>query len=253
MRRYQVVRSKLKKTRILQKDKDISGFIPVTKTYKYDNLYKMLTQFPTVFVKPDRGSKGFRVAAIMKHFEGYSVHFNSTVIKMQTLDQVNEFVKELSGSKKFLIQQGINVLKVDNRPFNVRVWAQKPYDTWKVSGITAVLAAPQKLITNYQQGGTLISYEKVMSKTAGNDINKVKELTSQLYSIGQHASQVLNQHYKGLRELGIDIAIDQSFWPWILEVNTKPMIIIGNPKIRHYHSIIKKRLRKKRLRTPVNN
>ena len=253
MKRYQIVRSKLKKTRTLQRDKQISEFIPATVTYGYNNLQEMLSRFPLVFLKPDRGSKGFKVAAVKKHFGGFSVHINSKELKMKTLDEVSEFFKEYSQGKKFLIQQGIDSLKVDNRPFNVRIWVQKPYKTWKVTGITAVLAAPQKLITNYHQGGTLLCFKSVMSKTAGTDINKVKELTNQLYFIGKHASEALNQRYKGLRELGIDVAIDQSFWPWILEVNTKPMIIIGNPKIRHYHSIIMGKYRIKKLKQPEIN
>lgn len=253
MKRCQIVRSKLKKTRTLQKDKQISEFIPATITYGYNNLQEMLSRFPLIFIKPDQGSKGFKVAAVKKHFGGFSVHFNSQELKMKTLDEVSEFFKEYSQGKKFLIQQGIDVLKVDDRPFNLRIWVQKPHQTWKVTGITAVLAAPNKLITNYQQGGTLLSFERVMSKTAGNDMNKVKELTNQLLYIGKHASEVLNQRYKGLRELGIDIGIDQSFWPWILEVNTKPMIIIGNPQIRRYHSIIKGKYRKKKLKQPENN
>lgn len=239
MRRYQVVRSKMKKTRILLTDKKLSEFVPVTMTYNYGHLNHMLKRFSLVFIKPNRGRKGFKVAAVKKEYGSFAVHFNSTVFIIQTLDEVNKFFKEFSGDKKFLIQQGIDVLKIDNRPFNVRIWVQKPYKQWEITGMTAVLAAPQKLITNYHQGGTLLSFEKVMKKTAGADRNKIRELTNQLYLIGEHTSEVLSQHYKGLRELGIDIAIDQSFWPWILEVNTKPMIIIGNPKIRHYHSIIK--------------
>ena len=245
MRSYQVVRSKLKKTRVLQMDESISQYIPETMIYNYKNLKEMLSRYPLIFVKPDMGSKGFEIVVVKKNYGEFTALFNSSTLKFQSIEEVSSFLEEFTGDKKFHIQQGIDALNIDNRPFSVRVWVQKPYKKWRITGITAVLAAPKKIITNYHQGGTLFTFKEIMMKIAGADVNKVKNLTGQLYFIGEKASRALNQRYRGLRELGIDIALDQTFRPWILEVNTMPMIIIGNPKIRHYHSIIKKKYRKR--------
>ncbi len=237
MRRYQVVRSKLKKTSVMQTDKYLCKYIPETLKYNKGNLMEMLNNYSLVFVKPDCGRKGLKVAAIKRNNEKFLVHYNCNKLLMKQFLEVNHFVRVLSGGKKFLVQRGIDVLRIDERPANLRVWVQKPYDTWEVTGITAVLAAPKRIITNYRQGGTLLPFKDVIIRS-GADFTKLKELTSRLYYIGEHTAKVLSNKYRDLRELGIDIGVDQSFWPWILEVNTKPRIIIGNPKILLYHKKI---------------
>lgn len=237
MKFYQVVRSKIKKTGVLQADSFLSNFIPETLLYNYNNLTEMLNRHPLIFVKPDRGRKGFKVAAVKKHNGNYLIFYNSTLILYTSVKEVDSFVKELSGHRKFLIQQGIDVLKVKGRPFSVRVWVQKPYEKWEVTCLTAAAAPPHSLITNYHQGGSLLPFKEAMIK-ADVMINDFKKIRNLLYAVGEHTAAVLNEKFTGLRELGIDAGIDQSFYPWIFEVNTKPMIIVGNERLRLNHKII---------------
>ncbi|UNC92240.1 YheC/YheD family protein [Candidatus Contubernalis alkalaceticus] len=221
----------------MQSDDNLCKFIPKTIIYNKSNLIEMLNSYCLIFVKPDRGRKGLKVAGIKRYNEHFIVHYNCNRLLMKEISNVNDFVKVLSGGKKFLIQQGIDVLQINERPFNLRIWVQKPYNAWEITGITAVLAAPKRVVTNYRQGGTLLPFKEVINKT-GADFREIKELTSMLYHIGDHTAKVLNKEYSNLRELGIDIGLDQRFWPWIIEVNTKPRIIIGNAKILQYHRII---------------
>ncbi|PKM82110.1 MAG: hypothetical protein CVU88_03545 [Firmicutes bacterium HGW-Firmicutes-13] len=244
MARYQIVRSKIKKTRVLQSDRQISKYIPTTLLYNKANLEKMLDQYPLVFVKPDCGRKGFRVAAVEKDDDNYFIYYNSKEILLKAFDKVTAFVKELSRGNRFLVQQGIKVLKIDQRLWSLRVWVQKPYESWEVTGITAAIAAPQKLVTNYRQGSTLVPFIEAVRKTEIK-WHKIKELTELLYFIGEHSANVLTDKYPGIRELGVDIGLDQVLHPWIFEVNTRPRIIIGNQKIRLYHKIIIKNSREK--------
>ncbi|MNR59562.1 Tubulin-tyrosine ligase family protein [compost metagenome] len=44
----------------------------------------------------------------------------------------------------------------------------------------------------------------------------------ELKQLGVSVGHNFDQNFKGFRELGLDVAIDNKGKPWILEVNTRP-------------------------------
>lgn len=234
--RYQVVRSKMEKTKVLLENNGIAEHIPQTVYFSKKNLGKMLNLYPLVYVKPDCGKKGRRVAAIRSREGSFLIHYKRDIIETDLFDDVFSFVKNLSRKDKFLIQQGIEVLRIDNRPFDLRVMVQKPFDEWEVSGIMGKLAAPGKVVTNYYSGATLINYRKLM-KMSSIEEKTANQLLKQIFILSKEVAQTLNQNYPGLRELGLDIGIDQSLYPWIFEVNTKPSFN-EDKKVKDYHKVI---------------
>lgn len=238
MVRYQVVRSKIKKTKVLLTDDSISKHIPETLLLSEENLLRMLRNHSFVYIKPNRGSKGSRVAAIRKKFCYYTIFYKNKVIPTTLISKVIAFSHTLSCGDPFLIQQGIEVLKVGQKPFDFRVMVQKPYSEWNVSSIIGRVAAPGMIVANLYLGAEVANYDELMQRANIAD-NKANELRQELYSLAKRTALVLNNRYTGLRELGIDIGIDQNLKPWIFEVNTKPIIIKNNnDKANEYHKII---------------
>jgi D-alanine-D-alanine ligase-like ATP-grasp enzyme len=43
-----------------------------------------------------------------------------------------------------------------------------------------------------------------------------------LRGLGVAVAAQLERKFPGIKEIGVDIAVDQQYKPWILEVNTKP-------------------------------
>lgn len=242
MAHYQVVRSKIKKTNVLLTDDSIAKYIPETIIFSEENMRRMLRDYSFVYIKPNRGSKGSRIAAIRKKNCYYHIFYKTHVIPIIALKGVITFVNALSCDDPFLIQQGIEVLKAENRLFDFRVMVQKPYSNWEVSSIIGRVAAPGMIVTNLYLGGEVANYDILMKKANVSD-NKARELLRELYSISERTAFVLNTRYTGLRELGIDIGIDQNLKPWIFEVNTKPIIIKNNDKVNDYHKIIMNNLK----------
>ncbi|MBS4023372.1 MAG: YheC/YheD family protein [Dethiobacter sp.] len=243
MARYQVVRSKIKKTKVLLTDDSISKYIPETVLFSEENIRRMLSNYSFVYIKPNRGSKGSRVAAIRKKLCYYDIYYKTQVIPTFVISGVIAFVNALTCGDPFLIQQGIEVLKVKQKPFDFRVMVQKPYSEWKVSNIIGRVAAPGMIVTNLYLGAEVANYDELMQRANIAD-NEARELRQKLYSIAERTALVLNNRYAGLRELGIDIGIDQNLNPWIFEVNTKPIIIKNNnDKVNEYHKIIMNNLK----------
>ncbi|UUZ83532.1 YheC/YheD family protein [Paenibacillus sp. P26] len=49
-----------------------------------------------------------------------------------------------------------------------------------------------------------------------------KRLFRKLERLGTSVAKRLQGRYRRLKEIGLDVAIDQKLYPWILEVNTWP-------------------------------
>jgi glutathione synthase/RimK-type ligase-like ATP-grasp enzyme len=237
---YQIVRSKMEKTMVLLADEELARYVPKTELFNAETLNAMLKEFFQVYVKPDRGRGGKRVIFIVLQDCGrYQIHHETTATEADKIAAVAEFVDRVAAGDQFIIQQGISLLNIDTVPFDLRVNVQKPYTKWEVTAIIAKMMAPGKVVTNYCQGSTLVEFEQALLQ-AGLSMDKTIEVKELLTYLGERTASALNEKYPGLRELGLDIALDSGAEPWILEVNTNPKYPRGlSKKFDRYRRIIK--------------
>jgi hypothetical protein len=125
----------------------------------------------------------------------------------------------------YLVQQGIDLLRYEDRPFDLRVLTQKNLQgAWETTGMLGRVAAPQKVVTNYHNGGSIFSVDALFQEhmSPAEMISTVQ----QLKSLGVKIAAQLETAYPGLKEIGLDVAMDQHHDLWLLEVNTLPSIIV---------------------------
>ncbi len=241
---YQIVRSKMEKTRVLLTDAKLSRYVPKTELFDDESLKAILKEHNLVYVKPDCGRGGKRVICIMAQDGlGYQIYYETTATQVEEIAAVSSFVDKVAKGDQFIIQQGINLLRIDRAPFDLRVNMQKPYEKWEVTAMIAKMMALGKVVTNYCQGSTLVEFEQALLR-AGLSKAKTNQVKDFLTILGERTAYVLNETYHGLRELGMDIALDSKAQPWILEVNTKPKYPRGlNRRFDRYRRIIRKTYR----------
>ncbi|MGE7052566.1 YheC/YheD family protein, partial [Paenibacillus glucanolyticus] len=125
--------------------------------------------------------------------------------------------------QEYLIQQGIHLLRHKGRPFDLRVLTQKsPSGQWVSTGIIGRVAAKNKIITNHHSGGVAQHYKPLMIEHM--TAQEAENIRRELNVLGVNVAAQLQKSYPNLKEIGLDVAIDERWNIWILEVNTKPAL-----------------------------
>lgn len=245
--KYRQIASKAMKHVVMWKHPYLRSCLPATAWYSEENIKKMMMQFPTVFVKPDKGGGGSGIVRIRKLTHRFEVCFrkNCRMVEERNLGRTVE--KLLSPSRRYILQEGVELATIKERPFDIRVLLQKPRDRWTLSGMVVKVAARGRFVTNHCKGGQPMEMKKALHAMDGEGITPEKTIR-ELEKISYLTADVLERSFPGLKELGIDVGLDREGTPWIFEVNTRPFFRmfskIGNPSVyrkilRNHQQIIK--------------
>ncbi|MEC0243893.1 YheC/YheD family protein [Paenibacillus dokdonensis] len=233
----QRVSSKWAKTKVLLRNRQITRYIPLTLKYSHDTLIEMLNNHSLVYIKPDIGTYGNGVMCVERlvtpeqseqdgsptNPEHYNLQFNTSREEFHNLNDLHSAILRRTQHKLYLIQQGIAKLKYKDRSFDLRVLTQKnTYGSWETTGIIGRVAAKDKIITNYHSGGKIKMLDEVLREHASQE--HINALEKDLYNLGVDTARQLQKDYPKLKEIGLDVALDKTLYPWILEVNTLPAL-----------------------------
>jgi glutathione synthase/RimK-type ligase-like ATP-grasp enzyme len=217
----QRVRSKLAKTEVLLHDYRLREHIPETEPLSYDAMAAMLEQYSMVYVKPDLGTFGNGVMRVEAIPDGYRVQLGTRLHTYASPEELYEGILQLKSKGPYVIQRGIELLRHKDRRFDVRVMVQhNPEGRWETTGIIGRLSHPKRIVTNYHSGGTPLDLATLASEHL--DAGELREYRKRLAVLGTSVARQLTTKYPRLKEIGIDVALDTSLHPWILEVNTLP-------------------------------
>ncbi|AIQ15283.1 MULTISPECIES: YheC/YheD family protein [unclassified Paenibacillus] len=262
--RIQRVSSKWAKTKVILQNRLLAIFIPETRKYSLAALNELLGTYGTVYIKPDRGTYGNGVMraeqrtvnlspsgqqpvnrdygtgsseAAVEQKIMYILRHGLEAEAFSTTEELHNALKPKIKGRSYLIQQGIDLLRHADRPFDLRVLTQKrPDGGWETTGMLGRVAAPQKIVTNYHNGGSVFTVNALFKEHMGPA--EMASTLQSLKSLGVKIAMQLETAYPGLKEIGLDIALDQHHDVWLLEVNTLPSIIAF--KLIHDKSIYRK-------------
>lgn len=240
-RRYQYVVSKWTKNGVLLENELLHPYIPHMQWLTKQTLLEMLSFYPILYLKPDNGMKGKGIIRLSQNDEHFMVQTSDSSLTIPTFDLLTPYLKRLIKDHKYLIQQGIPLLSYDEQPIDFRVLLQRPHDEWLFAGIVGKLGEKNAITTNFACGGKAVSFREIIMQTLHFPIEEIKNLRDELKRISLLISDSLTHAYPGLRELGIDYAIDGEGKIWIIEVNTTPghQLFKFLPNERIYKQIVR--------------
>lgn len=215
-------KSKWLKTKWLISDSHLKNYVPKTLLFSKENLVTMLNSFNTIYFKPTDGSGGAKVVKITKYNHTYTAKHLMNSRTFSSQNALYLWMRSFAGQRSFILQKGIALAKTNGKPFDIRVMVQKTNEgTWKTTAIFCKVGRPGKVATNYNQGGHIQFITPTLTN-AGYGKEKQENIQSKLRHLGTSVAHVFSRHKNGFKELGLDVAIDQSGKIWILEVNTRP-------------------------------
>jgi glutathione synthase/RimK-type ligase-like ATP-grasp enzyme len=222
MQRY--VTSKWVKTAALLENDKLRLHVPKTVRMTRDSLQSMLHEYRMIYIKPDIGMFGNGVMRVEWNPEiipSYKYQLRESPRSFMSFDSMYDDILRKTKKRTYLAQKGIQLLKYHKRRFDIRVMVQKNlHNRWETSGWIGRVAHPKKIVTNYHSGGTLKSIEVLLAAYLNE--NEKSQYIHKLKRLGTKVAKQLNKRFPGIKEIGIDLALDQQLRPWILEVNTKP-------------------------------
>lgn len=217
--------SKWIKTKVLMQSSEISPLIPETVRFNKENLKRLMLKYGMVYVKPENGTYGNGVMRVEQtrdsHGVGYKYQGGKKIKTFGSFDKFYISLKQSTRGRSYLIQRGISLLKHGGQRFDIRVMVQlSPRGKWETTGLIGRVAERGKIVTNYHSGGKLTAIEKLLAPHC-NEFQQA-EIQRKLAKLGVDIGRFYHKKYPGFKQLGVDVGLDSSMTPWIIEVNTSP-------------------------------
>lgn len=226
---------------VLKDKEDVKEYLPETLMYKdAASFMAFLRKHNAVYMKRAGGSLGKGTARIGLGPNG-RILWRSTLqkgrIKSASFYDMASLAAELDRfqrGRRYLMQQAIPLLRYQGRPFDIRALVQnEPGRGWTVTGMAARIAGPRQITTHRPRGGSRAKLLPLLRRVLRSP-ERVEQAVRNLERAIVAAAAAFDQATGGTHgELSMDVALDRSGHPWILELNAKPMVF-DEPAIRKH-------------------
>ncbi|WP_088071045.1 YheC/YheD family endospore coat-associated protein [Gottfriedia luciferensis] len=204
----------------------IKPYVPYTEEcISVEQLENFLQKYDSVFIKPIHGSQGRNIFKVTKDKQQFRLlnSLNSEVeLEYQSVAQLFQPIKQQLTKRSFIIQEGLPLITKDNRLVDFRFLCHKnKFNKWEVTSTVARIGHPTQFVSNLARGGDIQKIDEFLSYyLPKKERIHFKKL---LIELAIESCICIDSSFDGLfAEFGVDLAIDDQFNPWVIEINSKP-------------------------------
>ncbi|SEN11360.1 YheC/D like ATP-grasp [Mesobacillus persicus] len=230
----------------LQQDDQANDYLPETHSFtSFSIIERMLSDYGHIYLKPENGSLGLGIHQILfdrldgKYYCRYrDVEGHKKLTKFNSLETLFKKVFFKRNLSRMIVQQGINLLRVDGRIIDFRVHTNKDdQGEWQLAAIAAKVGGQGSATTHINNGGEVMTVEEIFPTTEEQQMYKDKLTSAALY-----LSKVLETQIEGIiGEIGFDLGIDRNGKVWLFEANSKPgRSIFKHPQLKDFELLSRK-------------
>jgi len=211
---------------LLSIEDSLQPFLPETVPLKVESDFTaFLLKHPAVYVKPSFGSQGRNICKLTQTSEGWVIeHSNNELDSFLVQSELALFqiLKKQSRKRSYIIQKGISLFELDDQKTDFRVLLIKnKQHNWKITSIIARTGHAGHIVSNLARGGEMKNGLEFLLGVFEPD--QAYDIYRTLSQLALKTAEVLSNGRSDLfGELGIDLALDTDYSPWIIEVNSKP-------------------------------
>ncbi len=230
--------------RLLQESK-AAEYLPDTHFFtSFSAIETMLAKYGHVYLKPNNGSLGLGVHQLLydKTEECYYCRYRdgTGVNRLRKFPHLEGLFKSVFAKRrleKMIVQQGIHLLRSEQRAVDFRVHTNKDeHGDWHVTAIAAKIAGQGSVTTHVRSGGEIKTLEEIFP--SGECLLYKEKLTR----AALHLSEAIERNMEGIiGEIGFDLGIDRNGRVWLFEANSKPgRSIFKHPDLKEFDLLTRK-------------
>lgn len=210
---------------ILEKRHEVTDFLPDTQVLTtFSQFRSFAMNHPFVYLKPTLGKAGKGIMRLDRHLQRWRLRRVSDQEAITQyfvkLDQVWKSIRQQTKTNRYIIQQGIQLAKYKNRPFDVRVLIQKDGSgEWGITGVGIRRAGAKSITTHVPRGGSILPTTKVLTALFQE---RAEEIYRRVEETALTIAHVLNDEIEDLAEMSMDLGLTPEGKLYFFEANAKP-------------------------------
>ncbi|MDR7076713.1 hypothetical protein J2Y03_001716 [Neobacillus niacini] len=234
--------SKLDVYERLQQDNSVAIYLPETHSFTSFSLIEdMLSKYGHIYLKPINGSLGLGIHQILydKIQTEYYCRYQdrdgvNRLRKFSSLEGLFQTVLAQRNLDKMIVQQGIHLLRHEQRPIDFRIHTNKDATgQWHVTAMAAKIAGLGSVTTHARSGGVIKTVSEIFQK------EECQLFTEKLKNAALQLSNSIANNMEGfIAEIGFDLGIDKHGDVWLFEANSKPgRSIFNHPELKDFDQL----------------
>lgn len=201
--------------------------MPQTVIYREsDDLQVMLDRYKTVYLKPVKGRYSNQVVRIRQlESDAYEYSYVDDQLRIKVADSWNQlinFIPPFYKGKQFVVQEAIQIYKLNGRIVDMRAELQRNRQgELVIVAISARLGAPHSPVSSTRADTTIFRFADFFKENLTCSKEELNNLFNQVDEFLKKVFLSVEKIYGVFGDMGIDFALDRDLNLWLIECNSK--------------------------------